>query len=116
VNIRRRRVTGKNVSNALQVIRISRVMLDKGPRTAILPMMNGTMLLRSSQPTVQNAESWLNSMARTILEYQIEKVAYFATLVEKLLRPQGGHQVGEFIRGLRLIFRSNGCETSSLVI
>jgi len=79
-------------------------------------MMHGTMLLHSSQPTVQNVGSWLNLMARTIPEYQIEKVAYFATLVEKLLRPQGGHQVGEFITGLRSISRrSNGCETSSLV-
>ena len=64
---------------------------------------------------MKNAGRWLNLMARTLLEYQIEKVAYFATLVEKLPRTQGGHQVGDFIKGLKLISHNNGCETSSLV-
>ena len=33
----------------------------------------------------------------------MEGVAYFATLVEKSLRAPGGHQEGEFIKGLKLI-------------
>jgi hypothetical protein len=108
VNIPTRLVSGKSVANVVKSFRTSRVMLDRGRRTVILPRINGTMLLRSQQPTVHDVGRWLNLIAKIIPKFRMEERVYFATRVEELLLPQEGLQEGDFIRGLRSISVSIG--------
>jgi hypothetical protein len=99
VNIPTRLVSGKTVTNVVNGFRTSKIMLDREHHIAILPRIDGIMLLRSHQPIVQDVGRWLSLIAKIIPEFPMQVKVYIATHAEKLLPPQEGHQEEDLSQG-----------------